>query len=51
MEIRRAWNPQGSVLDVIVLSRNLCEGLATEVGKTMVLLTVVNGKTVWREGI
>jgi predicted amidohydrolase YtcJ len=36
---------------VIVLSRDLCEMLATEVGKTRVLLTVVNGKIVWREGI
>ena len=37
--------------DVIVLSQNLFEVPATEVGKTKVLLTVVNGKIMWREGI
>jgi predicted amidohydrolase YtcJ len=41
----------GKLADVIVLSQDLFKVPADTVGKTKVLLTVVGGKIVWREGI
>jgi hypothetical protein len=41
----------GKLADVIVLSQDLFKVPANTVGKTKVMLTVVGGKIVWREGI
>jgi len=42
---------RGKLADVIVLSQDLSKVPAGSVGQTKVLLTVVGGKIVWREGI
>lgn len=39
----------GKSADIIVLSQNLFDIPAKEIGKTKVILTIVNGKVVWRD--
>jgi predicted amidohydrolase YtcJ len=41
----------GKLADVIVLSQDLFQVPANSVGKTKVVLTVVAGKVVWRQGM
>ena len=41
----------GKLADVIVLSQDLFQVPASSVGKTKVVLTVVGGKVVWRQGM
>jgi predicted amidohydrolase YtcJ len=41
----------GKLADVIVLDQDLFKVPADAVGKTKVLLTVVGGKIVWRQGM
>jgi hypothetical protein len=41
----------GKLADLIVLSQDLYKISAVQIGKTKVLLTMVDGKTVWRSGI
>jgi predicted amidohydrolase YtcJ len=41
----------GKLADLIVLSQDLYKIPAVQIGKTKVLLTMVDGKTVWRSGI
>ena len=41
----------GKLADVIVLSQDLFQVPPNSVGKTKVVLTIVGGKVVWRQGI
>jgi hypothetical protein len=41
----------GKLADLIVLSQDLYKISAAQIGKTKVLLTMVDGKIVWRSGI
>ena len=41
----------GKLADLIVLSQNLFEVPSTEIGSTRGLLTLVGGRTVWRDGL
>jgi predicted amidohydrolase YtcJ len=51
MEDRLGQLRPGYLADVIVLSQNLYKVPPSSVGQTSVLLTVVDGKIVWRSGI
>jgi hypothetical protein len=41
----------GKIADLVVLSQDLYKVAPTDIGKTKVLLTMVGGRIVWREGI
>ncbi|MFA5146970.1 MAG: amidohydrolase family protein [Candidatus Omnitrophota bacterium] len=51
LEDRTGTIGPGKLADIIVLSQNLFEIPARDIGKTKVMLTMVNGKVVWRDGI
>jgi hypothetical protein len=51
METKVGSLERGKLADLIVLSQDLFQVPASSVGKTKVLLTVVGGKVVWRQGI
>jgi predicted amidohydrolase YtcJ len=51
METKVGSLERGKLADLIVLSQDLFQVPASSVGKTKVLLTVVGGKVVWRQGM
>jgi hypothetical protein len=51
MEDKLGTIQAGKIADLVVLSQDLYKVAPTDIGKTKVLLTMVGGRIVWREGI
>jgi predicted amidohydrolase YtcJ len=51
MENRLGSLQPGKLADIIVLSQNLLKVSPNTIGKTKVLLTMVGGRIVWRDGL